>query len=223
MAKQNGTVTLAEDLTQKGREVWLAGLGAMATVEDEGTKLYNSLVEKGKELEKGSVEMFNTLVQRGKKMETQGRKQLNAAVDEVSNTQKAYTDRLETTLKDTLERFGVPTRTEVKDLTAKVNELSKKVDALVLVLEKESRRPAPKAAAAKAEAPKADARTSYHVVPREDGWAVMKEGASRATSLHDTKDEAIESARTTAKEQVPSTLVIHKKDGKIQDTFSYDA
>jgi poly(hydroxyalkanoate) granule-associated protein len=35
-----------------GRDIWLAGLGAVATVEDEGGELMNDLIERGQKLEK---------------------------------------------------------------------------------------------------------------------------------------------------------------------------
>ena len=225
--KQNGTrlEKLPEELAEMAREVWLAGLGVMATVEEEGTKLYDSFVERGKKLDKESTDLFNALVKKGKKLEDQGRKQITGAVDEVKTTQRQYTKKAENRFDEVanrfgelLERFGVPTRDEVKTLTTKVNDLAAKVDALVVVLEKKNGK-----VAAKAEVKAAPARTTYHVVPHEEGWAVKKEGGSRATSVHGTKAEAVESARALAKEQEPSTLVIHKQDGTIQDTVSYDA
>jgi len=42
---------LQEELTKRGRNVWLAGLGALATVESEGNKLFRWLVERGEKFE----------------------------------------------------------------------------------------------------------------------------------------------------------------------------
>ena len=64
---------------------------------------------------------------------------------------------------------------------------------------------------------------TFSVIPREDGWAVQVVGASRATSVHATKEEAVERARALAAERAPSRLVVHKKDGSVQDTVSYPA
>lgn len=206
--------TITEELSERGRDVWLAGLGALVMAEEESTKLYNTVIERGKKLGDDSVNLFDDLVKRGRKIEQEGLKRIDETVegvsDTVSDTQKQYTNQLENIFENVLERFGVPTRAEVKELSGKVNALSAKVDALVKVLDKNG------------EAVTAE-RTTYHVVPREDGWAITKEGAARATSLHDTKNEAVDAGRELAKEQVPSTLVIHKKDGTIQDTNSYDA
>lgn len=53
-----------------------------------------------------------------------------------------------------------------------------------------------------------------HIVKRETGWAVKKEGASRAVKLYSTKDEAVKGAQKLKKSG--SDLVIHKKDGSIE-------
>lgn len=59
-----------------------------------------------------------------------------------------------------------------------------------------------------------------HVVPHEDGWAVRREGSDRASSVHATKDEALEQGRDTARRE-NTELVIHGRDGRIQDKDSF--
>lgn len=63
-------------------------------------------------------------------------------------------------------------------------------------------------------------KKDVHVVPREDGWAVRREGAKRDSSHHDTKSDALESGRTTARRDGVE-LVTHGKDGRIQDSDSF--
>lgn len=53
-----------------------------------------------------------------------------------------------------------------------------------------------------------------HVVKRDSGWAVKKEGAQRASKVYKTKGDAIKGARSSSRSG--SELVIHKKDGSIQ-------
>lgn len=64
--------------------------------------------------------------------------------------------------------------------------------------------------------------TIYHVLRSGEQWAVELEGASRASSLHPTKREAVSTARTLASERRPSQLVIHRLDGSVQDSHTYD-
>jgi hypothetical protein len=61
---------------------------------------------------------------------------------------------------------------------------------------------------------------SQHVVPRENGWAVLGAGNSRDTSHHPTQAEAIDAAREIARNQ-QSELVIHDRHSRIRDCDSY--
>jgi len=129
---KKGSSTIPEDLVERGREIWLAGLGALATVEQEGAKFFNSLVE------------------RGRSMEDKGRKQIEGVVDDLQDRQQKVGDtvdqtfaKMETSVSGTVEkimhRLDVPTRSEVQDLTKKVNQLAGKVDQLATILEAEKK------------------------------------------------------------------------------------
>lgn len=61
---------------------------------------------------------------------------------------------------------------------------------------------------------------NVHVVPKGNQWAVKKESNQRATSVHQRKEDAIERGRQEA-EKEKSELIIHKKDGTIQDKESH--
>ncbi len=61
---------------------------------------------------------------------------------------------------------------------------------------------------------------NLHVVRREDGWAVKREGTSRAGSVHDTQKEAIETARERAIKD-KAEVIIHDRHNKIRDKDSY--
>lgn len=53
-----------------------------------------------------------------------------------------------------------------------------------------------------------------HVVKRDSGWAVKKEGAQRASKVYTTKEQAVKGAEKSRKSGCD--VVIHKKDGSIQ-------
>lgn len=61
---------------------------------------------------------------------------------------------------------------------------------------------------------------NQHVVPHEDGWAVKGEGNQRATSVHNTQQQAIDAARGIARNQ-NSELIIHRPNGRIRDKDSH--
>jgi hypothetical protein len=63
-------------------------------------------------------------------------------------------------------------------------------------------------------------RKNQHVVPLGRGWAVKKEGSDRLTIITAIKKEAVIVAREIARNQ-RSGLVIHGRDGRVQNRSSY--
>jgi hypothetical protein len=49
------------EFKDSARHVWLAGIGALAKAKDEGGRLFESLVERGREVESHTVPMLNGL------------------------------------------------------------------------------------------------------------------------------------------------------------------
>lgn len=64
-------------------------------------------------------------------------------------------------------------------------------------------------------------KDSYHVVPDlKGGWAVKRSGAERASKRFENKNNAVSWARAKSQNE-ESELVIHKRDGTIQQKHSY--
>jgi len=63
-------------------------------------------------------------------------------------------------------------------------------------------------------------RKRLHVVPRGDGWAVVREGGKRARSRHNTQGAAVKAARAAAKNE-RGQLIVHRADGKIREERTY--
>lgn len=63
--------------------------------------------------------------------------------------------------------------------------------------------------------------TTYHVKPRDDGWAVEAEGSTRPSAVESRKSDAVARGREIAENQQPAKLVIHKQDGSVQDEVTY--
>jgi len=123
------TETLQNELTKRGRDVWLAGLGALATVEEEGNKLFKRLVDRGEKFEQ---ERRKELKEASKK----AREQRDEALAQIEEAGEETQSLLLDTVNTALERFGVPTRNEVDRLSKKVETLSKQVDTLSKTLSK---------------------------------------------------------------------------------------
>mgnify|MGYP005867126683 CR=1 FL=1 len=61
---------------------------------------------------------------------------------------------------------------------------------------------------------------NQHVVKNDDKWSVKGAGNSKSTKSFDTQKQAIDHAKSIAKNQ-KSEVVIHGRDGKIRDKDSY--
>jgi uncharacterized protein (TIGR02271 family) len=59
-----------------------------------------------------------------------------------------------------------------------------------------------------------------HVVSRADGWAVVREGRERATSVHPTQAEAARAGREIARKD-GTEFLLHARDGRIRDRSDY--
>ena len=64
------------------------------------------------------------------------------------------------------------------------------------------------------------ARTVYHVTMHEGKWVVRREDAPDGEfDSFETKDEAIERARTKARRQPPSQVIVHRAGGSVENEF----
>lgn len=115
--------SLQNELSKRGREVWLAGLGALATVEEEGSKLFGNLVDRGEEFEKERQDELEKATEKAREQRDEALSQLEEASEETQSL-------LFNTMNSALERFGVPNQTEIDRLSKKVDKLSRQVDAL---------------------------------------------------------------------------------------------
>lgn len=61
---------------------------------------------------------------------------------------------------------------------------------------------------------------NQHVVPRNGQWAVVSEGAARATVVTETQRAAIDRATQIATHQ-HSELLVHNRAGQIRERSSY--
>jgi hypothetical protein len=61
-----------------------------------------------------------------------------------------------------------------------------------------------------------------HVTPRDDGWAVTREGNQRASSVHPTQKEAEKAGRQAARKD-KTEFFLHNRRGEIRQRDSYSS
>ncbi len=64
-------------------------------------------------------------------------------------------------------------------------------------------------------------RKTYHVSKTDDGWEGRIEKGKRASVKGKTKKEVVKKTIELAKKQGNSSVVIHRRDGKIQEERTF--
>ena len=107
MTRKNGrTPTLRDSVEQ----VWLAGLGALAVTEEEGSKLFRTLVKKGDSFERSSKAQIRKMAARAEGLRTDAMERIGSGFDDA--------------MSSVLHRIGVPTSTDIARLTRRVESLT---------------------------------------------------------------------------------------------------
>jgi hypothetical protein len=68
--------------------------------------------------------------------------------------------------------------------------------------------------------PKGKGNNQHHIVPHENGWAVVRSGSAKPTRVLPTKREAENVGREISRNQ-QTELVIHGQNGQIQRRDSH--
>ncbi len=112
------------------RQIWLAGLGAFAKAEEEGSKLFEALVKEGEEVEAHTRKAAQNKVEVVKnKLEDTVEEVKDKATDTWDGIEQIFEDRVARLLL----RVGVPTHEDVQILIERVENLN---DAIKTLLEK---------------------------------------------------------------------------------------
>lgn len=114
-------------LRESAERIWLAGLGALALTEEQGSKFFKNLVKKGEEFDKETRSRLDKQVALVRQAPTTAMKRIEGGVEQ--------------TMTGMLHRFGIPTRREIHSLTRRVESLADTLEKTTT----RKRRPTPKA------------------------------------------------------------------------------
>jgi len=110
---------IQEEITERSREIWLAGLGIFSTIEKEGTKLFQDFVERGEGLR-----------EKGKELEKESESFIKGIRDDVAERTSAVAKTIEGNFVGAINSLGFSKSDDVEELTKKVDKLTAKVDKL---------------------------------------------------------------------------------------------
>lgn len=112
-----GDGNIGQVVMNSAQQIWLAGLGAFARAQTEGSK------------------MFDALVKEGEAVQARAGKAASAQMTRLSKSASGTWDKLEQVFEDrvskSLNRLGVPSYGDIQALSRHVNELNANVKQLV--------------------------------------------------------------------------------------------
>jgi poly(hydroxyalkanoate) granule-associated protein len=114
---------VAANIRDSANRIWLAGLGAYAKTQEEGEKLFQSLVKEGEKVEKQARKAAEARFEeaKGKVVEFRGK-----ASQQLDRLEELFQERV----AQVLNRLGVPTQEDIQELTKRVEELNQSILAL---------------------------------------------------------------------------------------------
>jgi len=108
-------------------QIWLAGLGAFAKAQQQGSKAFNSLVQDGMALQKQAQSLAQEHLQHAGEQMSQLTSKLNArAAEPLDKLESLFEQRV----AKAAQRLGLPTRQEMLALQERVEELTHEVEQL---------------------------------------------------------------------------------------------
>jgi poly(hydroxyalkanoate) granule-associated protein len=121
MEKKLKNVGLGDNFTKmvkdSANQIWLAGLGAFAKAQEEGSKLFESLVKEGEEIESRTKKAAEDKVEMAK----------NKTSDTWDKLEQVFEERV----SRALSRLGVPTNDDIQSLSKRIEELNENIKELI--------------------------------------------------------------------------------------------
>jgi poly(hydroxyalkanoate) granule-associated protein len=118
-----GEKQTAHGIMESANLIWLAGLGAFAKAQEEGSKLFESLVKEGETVEARTRKAADDMLE-----------EVKSKVEEVRGKATEKLDKLEQAFQDrvarALNRLGVPTNDDIQELSRRVEALNDNIQRL---------------------------------------------------------------------------------------------
>ncbi|TFZ03811.1 phasin family protein [Ramlibacter humi] len=125
-AGSKSSAPLGGTVKESASQIWLAGLGAFAKAQEEGTKVFDALVKEGMTIQR------KTQAAAEEKLSEATNRMASMAAD-VSSRASGQWDKLESIFEErvsrALKKLGVPSARDVDALVARIDELERQVKA----------------------------------------------------------------------------------------------
>jgi len=124
--KQAGA-QFSDTVKQSAQQIWLAGLGAFSKAQEEGGKVFETLVKEGVAIQRKTQSAAEEKL-------TEATSRMANMASDISTKASGQWDKLETIFEDrvakALNKLGVPSAKDVDTLVARIDELNRTVSKL---------------------------------------------------------------------------------------------
>ncbi len=127
------------------RQIWLAGLGAFAKTQEEGNRLFDTLVQEGEAVDARLKQNADAKVTQLKEGIGAVEGTVGALQGRAVETWSKLEQVFQTRVARALHRLGVPTRDDIQQLFAQIDMLSHNVQELARMTEAETKTRKPRA------------------------------------------------------------------------------
>lgn len=167
---------LAKQVMDSAQKIWLAGLGAFSKAQEEGGKVFETLVKQGQALEKKTRAVAGQAVETAK---AQANETVGKAAGTIDKLDQVFQDRVHRSLN----KLGVLTAKDIDDLTKQVTELSESVRSLVATEKTSSRRKAATTTATKMKKAAKSTVAKVTRVAKKTAKTAARKGFKQATKV----------------------------------------
>ena len=126
-SSQESAEQFSGTVKESAHQIWLAGLGAFAKAQEEGGKVFETLVKEGTAIQRKTQETAQEKI-------AQASGKMASLASDMGSRASGQWDKLENIFEErvakALGKLGVPSTHDIEALTARIDELSRKVDAL---------------------------------------------------------------------------------------------
>lgn len=124
--KQSGA-QFSATVKESAQQIWLAGLGAFSKAQEEGGKVFETLVKEGVAIQRKTQSAAEEKL-------SEATSRMASMASDISSKASGQWDKLETIFQDrvakALRNLGVPTAKDIDVLVARIDELNRSVAKL---------------------------------------------------------------------------------------------
>ena len=162
-------VHLSGTVKDSAQQIWLAGLGAFAKAQEEGTKVFDALVKEGLSIQRKTQAVAEEKI-------TEATSKVTTMASDISSKAVGQWDKLESIFEErvakALAKLGVPSAKDIAALNARIDALGKSAKA--------APKATPKAAAPRAAAQPKATKAVAKPVAKKAAKPAAKAAAKRA-------------------------------------------